>query len=368
MVSASDGIAEVKAFLDELNLSDYLDKLVDEGYDDLRSVRTLTEADLLEVGFKRGHCKRLLAAVAEQQQMHQEKRAAAAAAVSAPAATSSLPAGAASWEKMEQVTLPPKFAQHFSDLCKMGCYCWRIVDELSEKGRKTERVLSVTTSFFFLSTLEATITTSLRIQDIEKVFLQERPASAGATITQIAIKPLASANEPTVMIQLRHDKRNPTNEPMHAIAAINHVLKQKSHTPLEVTRLQSTMDMRKVPEVSGTLSKPSGYMDPMSKLKKWKETGKWPNSPEDIGTPEKTVTEKRSEISLGEGRKLSVGKERRLDWMVKDVVEIAGITGLAFDAAEGTLTVNNGDKSCSASIEVLSTTFPQNLSLSQPEL
>ena len=56
---------EVADFLNELNLSAYSESLVDEGYDDIRSLRTLTESDLVELGFRKGHRARLIQAVKE---------------------------------------------------------------------------------------------------------------------------------------------------------------------------------------------------------------------------------------------------------------------------------------------------------------
>eukprot|EP01060_Flectonema_neradi_P039496 TRINITY_DN871_c4_g1_i1.p1 TRINITY_DN871_c4_g1~~TRINITY_DN871_c4_g1_i1.p1 ORF type:complete len:163 (+),score=22.13 TRINITY_DN871_c4_g1_i1:138-626(+) len=56
---------EVAEFLDDLNLSSYSESLIDEGYDDIRSLRTLTESDLVELGFRKGHRARLMQAVKE---------------------------------------------------------------------------------------------------------------------------------------------------------------------------------------------------------------------------------------------------------------------------------------------------------------
>eukprot|EP01064_Diplonema_japonicum_P010881 TRINITY_DN180_c3_g1_i1.p1 TRINITY_DN180_c3_g1~~TRINITY_DN180_c3_g1_i1.p1 ORF type:complete len:255 (+),score=19.18 TRINITY_DN180_c3_g1_i1:27-767(+) len=60
---------EVVDFLEELNLLAYGGVLLDEGYDDLRSLITLTETDLVEMGFKKGHRARLIHAVSDISQI-----------------------------------------------------------------------------------------------------------------------------------------------------------------------------------------------------------------------------------------------------------------------------------------------------------
>eukprot|EP00659_Diplonema_papillatum_P001649 gene1649-2463_t len=365
MGSLSDGVAQVKAFLEGLNLGTYLDLLIDEGYDDLRSVRTLTEKDLNDIGFKRGHIKRLLAAVEEEKEQHQQQ-AQAARAIAAqqqqlqqpqqqqpqvvlPSGQSVSPvtpqgaevqgvvgvlANVSSWTKIERVTPPPKFDTKFADLCKMGCYCWRIVEELSDKGRRSERVLAITTPFVFIASLEASISTALRTQDLERVIVQERSSSSGAMLTQVAIKPFAHCNEPTVIVVLRHDKRNAINDPMHPLAALNYVVKLNTRAPLEISSIGSETDMRKVPGI-GFLSKPAGYMDPVTKLKKWKETGKWGSTDvddADAGGADEGGAEhahesrsSRRELNINEHNKLILGKDKNLQYWVDGQLMTAAV-------------------------------------------
>lgn len=44
------------------NAQEYFEDFVAEGYDDMRSIVALDEADLADLGFKKGHKKRFLAA------------------------------------------------------------------------------------------------------------------------------------------------------------------------------------------------------------------------------------------------------------------------------------------------------------------
>ena len=55
----------VARFLAELNIASYLTVLLEEGYDDMRSLVTLTEADLLKFGMLKGHRARLLNAISQ---------------------------------------------------------------------------------------------------------------------------------------------------------------------------------------------------------------------------------------------------------------------------------------------------------------
>eukprot|EP01063_Lacrimia_lanifica_P014124 TRINITY_DN20784_c0_g1_i1.p1 TRINITY_DN20784_c0_g1~~TRINITY_DN20784_c0_g1_i1.p1 ORF type:complete len:627 (+),score=188.99 TRINITY_DN20784_c0_g1_i1:84-1964(+) len=57
---------EVEAFLSTLHLEAYTESLMEEGYDDMRSLAVITENDLLQLGMKRGHRARLLKELEER--------------------------------------------------------------------------------------------------------------------------------------------------------------------------------------------------------------------------------------------------------------------------------------------------------------
>eukprot|EP01063_Lacrimia_lanifica_P021801 TRINITY_DN2937_c0_g2_i8.p1 TRINITY_DN2937_c0_g2~~TRINITY_DN2937_c0_g2_i8.p1 ORF type:complete len:164 (-),score=5.12 TRINITY_DN2937_c0_g2_i8:23-514(-) len=61
---ATDGRAaeDVRAWLVELGLEQYHQALVEEGYDSMRAIDSLTDEDLTEMGVKRGHRRVLLTA------------------------------------------------------------------------------------------------------------------------------------------------------------------------------------------------------------------------------------------------------------------------------------------------------------------
>ncbi|KAI9018751.1 hypothetical protein CLU79DRAFT_837024 [Phycomyces nitens] len=55
----------VKAFLSDHCLSQYCERMIDEGFDQLRSVYDVTEADLASMGVKPGHRRMLHRAIAD---------------------------------------------------------------------------------------------------------------------------------------------------------------------------------------------------------------------------------------------------------------------------------------------------------------
>ncbi|KAL0091330.1 hypothetical protein J3Q64DRAFT_1709508 [Phycomyces blakesleeanus] len=55
----------VKAFLSDNCLSQYCERMIDEGFDQLRSVYDVTESDLASMGVKRGHRRMLQKAIAD---------------------------------------------------------------------------------------------------------------------------------------------------------------------------------------------------------------------------------------------------------------------------------------------------------------
>lgn len=57
---------DVKKFLRDHNLENYYQSIVDEGYDTLDDLRNIELDDLLDIGLKKGHAKRLLRKINEQ--------------------------------------------------------------------------------------------------------------------------------------------------------------------------------------------------------------------------------------------------------------------------------------------------------------
>ena len=57
---------DVEKFLRDHNLENYYQNIVDEGYDTLDDLRNIELDDLLDIGLKKGHAKRLLRKINEQ--------------------------------------------------------------------------------------------------------------------------------------------------------------------------------------------------------------------------------------------------------------------------------------------------------------
>ena len=59
------GKKSLATFLSSIGLETYLERLVAEGFDDVKTLSTLNQPELLGLGFKLGHCKKLLMALRE---------------------------------------------------------------------------------------------------------------------------------------------------------------------------------------------------------------------------------------------------------------------------------------------------------------
>ena len=187
--------------------------------------------------------------------------------------TTKSPDGKESWPNVNRVTPPADFAERFSDMVKVGCYCWRIVDKIrfSSKGdRKQERVLAITAQFLFVCDLQANINRVLRCVDVERIVVQETDDS-----TFVVFKPYAQCEEHSIMLELRPDSRNPSNKPLQPIFALNYTRKPRTKNDVEVIRVAPTTDLKRHP-TTGNFNKPNGYLSPHLKIQKWRETGKWP--------------------------------------------------------------------------------------------
>ena len=248
------------------------------------------------------------------------------------------PDGGEEWPIVGRVSPPADFAEKFSEMARVGCYCWRIVDKiiLSSKGdRKQERVLAITAEFLFICDLNATINRVIRCRDVERVLLQELQSSV-----LVVIKTFSSCEEHSIILELRHDSRNPTNKPLQPIMALNYTRKPRTKTDLEVIRVPDTTDLRRHP-YAGSFAKPQGYLAPHLKIQKWRETNKWPNgagqglSPNTRSTPGatrlKTMNNYRNKDEIkftilgGEEVQLKVintNKGSRLEWIQGDENEV----------------------------------------------
>eukprot|EP00668_Euglena_longa_P018971 GGOE01023645.1.p1 GENE.GGOE01023645.1~~GGOE01023645.1.p1 ORF type:complete len:1010 (-),score=236.24 GGOE01023645.1:385-3414(-) len=63
---------EVLSWLTSINLEEYFEDFVSEGFDDMRSIVALDEADLTEMGLKKGHRKRFLSARDKHLEAHRD--------------------------------------------------------------------------------------------------------------------------------------------------------------------------------------------------------------------------------------------------------------------------------------------------------
>eukprot|EP00668_Euglena_longa_P004503 GGOE01005267.1.p1 GENE.GGOE01005267.1~~GGOE01005267.1.p1 ORF type:complete len:147 (-),score=30.05 GGOE01005267.1:951-1391(-) len=72
--STEDGSKEVLKLLQDLQLMEYYDTLMEQGYDDMRSIVCLQEDDLTKMGFKAAQSRRLLMAINDMKRTPKSRR------------------------------------------------------------------------------------------------------------------------------------------------------------------------------------------------------------------------------------------------------------------------------------------------------
>eukprot|EP01062_Namystynia_karyoxenos_P059681 TRINITY_DN5110_c0_g1_i1.p1 TRINITY_DN5110_c0_g1~~TRINITY_DN5110_c0_g1_i1.p1 ORF type:complete len:544 (+),score=172.25 TRINITY_DN5110_c0_g1_i1:77-1633(+) len=158
---------------------------------------------------------------------------------------------------------PPQEYNAFNDF--RAIYHWAIVDKLTLKGEKQERVLILTASHLFLADVSGKIYRAAKISDIEKVAVQDRQAQVPA----LAIKFSRASFEPTVLLQLRRDHRNPPqcSTVQQLLGTLNSLRRPQCGEELQVQEFPPGQLMHKAPEL-GPWEKPPGYMTPKDKAKR----------------------------------------------------------------------------------------------------
>lgn len=71
--SPDNSSVQLRLFLTRLGLSDYYHRLVANGFDSWQTVRDITEKDLGQLSFKRGHRRKLQREIANQRHRHSLK-------------------------------------------------------------------------------------------------------------------------------------------------------------------------------------------------------------------------------------------------------------------------------------------------------
>eukprot|EP01065_Artemidia_motanka_P021057 TRINITY_DN25098_c0_g1_i1.p1 TRINITY_DN25098_c0_g1~~TRINITY_DN25098_c0_g1_i1.p1 ORF type:complete len:537 (+),score=103.13 TRINITY_DN25098_c0_g1_i1:58-1611(+) len=179
-----------------------------------------------------------------------------AAAANAPAVPSSLQA----------VKVPQGMDVPFRDFSTI--YYWSVVDKVTSKGAKQERVIVLCATHLFVCDFNGTIYRVARHADVDKCAVQVQGA-AGWNHPSVAFRFQKSAQEPSILLLIRPDPRNPpqcrTTDQL--VACLDRLRRpQVGGQELPVEHFASGRVMHKSPEM-GPWEKPPGYKTPQDKMK-----------------------------------------------------------------------------------------------------
>eukprot|EP01059_Diplonema_ambulator_P032616 TRINITY_DN647_c0_g1_i1.p1 TRINITY_DN647_c0_g1~~TRINITY_DN647_c0_g1_i1.p1 ORF type:complete len:764 (+),score=238.06 TRINITY_DN647_c0_g1_i1:43-2292(+) len=236
--------------------------------------------------------------------------------------------------RMEAMTPPAKFADRFVSLTR-GCYCWRIVEQVSVDKQSEESVLVITAEFLLVCSLEGSITTVVRCQDVELVAIQEcRPPL-------LALKVYEKYCEPTILLSLVPNMNNPANEPLHPVHALNFVRKPRTRTDLELVKVPTTMDITAIPCLAGTFEEGENYLPPHMKFQILQQTRSWPQG----GAASLPTVEYVFSASNGETNVIRLGKSfgstGKLQWYVDGKAKMPDIREVKYEG--GVLKFRKGE-------------------------
>ena len=227
---------------------------------------------------------------------------------------------------------PAEFAEKFASIAK-GCYCWRILDQIKADLSVVECVLVVTSEFLLICSTKGDIVHVMRCQDVELAAYQEAGASTAAVL---AIKAYERCADPTTVLSLRLDARNPLNDPMHPIHALNFIRKKATHDDLSIVKVPSAMPVHDLPALQGTFEEPKNYITPHMKFQILHQTKSWPNSgsAEPVQQFEYVFTGADGVVStvrLGKGLGKDFGSAGKFQWLVDGKAKMPDIREVRYE-------------------------------------
>jgi len=165
---------------------------------------------------------------------------------------------------LKTVEIDKRFRAPFYDFKKI-CF-WANVEKITSHQKKQDRVLVFCVSLMFLTDLDATIYRVARFEDVEKVVCQDQ----GQGKSLIAIKFYESVNEPTLLILLQPDSRNPPEcQTKDQLLHVLRTLRQPStRQPLAVEDFPPGQNLHGAAGL-GPWSKPPGYLSPLLKMRQY---------------------------------------------------------------------------------------------------
>eukprot|EP01060_Flectonema_neradi_P015324 TRINITY_DN21972_c0_g1_i1.p1 TRINITY_DN21972_c0_g1~~TRINITY_DN21972_c0_g1_i1.p1 ORF type:complete len:655 (+),score=100.58 TRINITY_DN21972_c0_g1_i1:45-2009(+) len=152
-----------------------------------------------------------------------------------------------------------------SIVSKSQFYVWRYVLRITSRQDMQEGILAVTNMHIFLITHKGKIKRVARISDIELGARQNR-GNLGGGMQHIGIKFFAELREPSLLLELKDDKRAPPQgDALDIIAQLRKPLRLGESLPIQTLPKDSAGGIREIPEM-GPWKRPEGYRTPKKKL------------------------------------------------------------------------------------------------------
>eukprot|EP01059_Diplonema_ambulator_P012849 TRINITY_DN2331_c0_g1_i1.p1 TRINITY_DN2331_c0_g1~~TRINITY_DN2331_c0_g1_i1.p1 ORF type:complete len:194 (+),score=71.42 TRINITY_DN2331_c0_g1_i1:44-583(+) len=155
------------------------------------------------------------------------------------------------------VEVPAGFPKKFQDLRESTLYAWVMVRKVNRYSLNDRGVLVITDRHLFLFDTEGHIKRLARLSDIEK-------AARSPESKTICIKFFKELNEPTLMLQLRSDPRNPKAQ--GDVLNVVDYFRKMARNGEELPVIMMNHEVERLMEFA-PWEKPPGYAPPDQKLK-----------------------------------------------------------------------------------------------------
>ena len=244
--------------------------------------------------------------------------------------------------RMDMMAPPAEFVDKFASLAH-GCYCWRVVEQIKADRKTQECVLVVTQEFLLVCSLAGAITTVMRCQDVELVALQEGSPSV------LAIKAFPKCCEPTVVVSLLANAKNPVNDPMHPVHSLNFVRKRTVKADINLIKVPTTMHIHNLPVLAGSFEEGENYITPHMKFQILQQTKSWPNggasSLPNFEFVYKSADGTTNTVRLGKNFGKEFGSTGKFQWYVDGKARMPDIREVRYEAATQELSFRKNDTS-----------------------
>eukprot|EP00756_Hemistasia_phaeocysticola_P023584 Hpha_TRINITY_DN15901_c2_g2::TRINITY_DN15901_c2_g2_i1::g.74069::m.74069 len=165
---------------------------------------------------------------------------------------------------LRPVEIQKKYKAPFIDF--QSIYFWSLVEKITSHQKKQERVLVLCVSLMFLCDLDGTIYRVARFEDIEKVVLQDQ----GRGRSHVALKFREDVHEPTLLLLLKEDPRNPPEcQTKDQLVERLNTLRRPHVGGQSLIVEQFTGGVLHMAPHLGPWKKPPGYKKPLKKMQEY---------------------------------------------------------------------------------------------------